>query len=146
MLNNRSVPANILLPHLTYQDVAQAIQWLSHTFGFVEHYRYGPPDAPQGAQLRLGDAWIMVNTTHPGRTSPAIAGANTQTLTVFVENVDEHYQRAKAAGAKIVEELNETPYGEYQYGVEDLDGHRWLFACHVCDVSPEKWGAQLAQA
>jgi uncharacterized glyoxalase superfamily protein PhnB len=35
-------------------------------------------------------------------------------------------------------------YGEKQYGVEDLEGHRWLFSQHVRDVSPEEWGAKVA--
>jgi hypothetical protein len=45
----------------------------------------------------------------------------------------------------IVEELNEAAYGEFQYGVEDLDGHHWLFARHARDVNPEDWGAKLAE-
>ena len=59
-------------------------------------------------------------------------------------NVDAHCKTARAAGAKIVEDLNETIYGERQYGVEDLEGHRWLVSRHVRDVSPEEWGAKIA--
>jgi uncharacterized glyoxalase superfamily protein PhnB len=55
----------------------------------------------------------------------------------------EHFGRAKAAGAKIVEELNETMYGELQYGVEDLERHHWLFSRHARDVSPDEWGATI---
>src|SRR5215203_6794772 len=88
---NRSVPADIVLPHLVYRDVAAAIAWLTTTFGFEEHYRYGPPDAPQGAQMHLGDAWIMLTSARPGRDSPAHLGAYTQSLTVFVADVDAHY-------------------------------------------------------
>jgi uncharacterized glyoxalase superfamily protein PhnB len=62
-------------------------------------------------------------------------------LTVFVEDVDAHYDRVRAAGAKIVEDINDTAYGERQYGVEDLEGHQWLFSRHVRDVSPPEWGA-----
>lgn len=58
MLTNRSVPANTVLPHVVYQNLADAIAWLNKTFGFAEHYRYGDPVS--GAQLHLGDAWIMV--------------------------------------------------------------------------------------
>ncbi len=47
-------------------------------------------------------------------------------------------------GAKIVEDLHETTYGERQYGAEDLDGHRWLFSRHVRDVAPNEWGAIVA--
>jgi uncharacterized glyoxalase superfamily protein PhnB len=115
---------------------------LSSAFGFVEHYRYGESS---GAQMHLGDAWIMVRKARPGEATPSQLGCWTQSLTVFVDDVEAHYQKAKAAGAKIVEELNETPYGEFQYGVEDLDGHHWLFARHARDVSPENWGAKLAE-
>jgi uncharacterized glyoxalase superfamily protein PhnB len=63
---------------------------------------------------------------------------------VFIEDVDAHFERAKSAGVRIVEELNETFYGERQYAAEDLEGHRWLFSKHVRDVSPEEWGATIA--
>jgi uncharacterized glyoxalase superfamily protein PhnB len=52
----------------------------------------------------------------------------------------------KSSGAKIVEELNETMYGERQYGVEDLEGHHWLFARHARDVDPAEWGAKVAES
>jgi uncharacterized glyoxalase superfamily protein PhnB len=145
MLTNRSVPANIILPHIVYQHVAAAIDWLKKTFGFIEHYRYGDP--VNGAQLHLGEAWIMVRETRrPGSNTPAQLGYGTQSLTVFVEDVDEHFCKTKAAGAKIVEELHETEYGERQYGVEDLEGHHWLFAKHARNVSPEAWGAKIAES
>ena len=138
MLKNRSVPANIILPHVTYHDLAAAIDWLKRVFGFTEHYRYGG-DPVQGAQLHLGDAWIMVNRARPGRSSPAHTGFDTQSLTVFVEDVDAHFEKTKSGGGKIVENLHETEYGERQYGVEDIEGHHWLFSRHAKDVSPEEW-------
>ena len=97
-----------------------------------------------GGQMHLGNAWIMLNSARPGRASPAQVGHDTQSLTVFVNDVDAHFEKAKAAGAKIVEDLHETEYGERQYGVEDLEGHHWLFSRHVRDVSPEEWGATIA--
>ncbi len=142
MLTNRSVPVDTLLPHVTYQDVPAALAWLATTFGFIEHYLYGNP--VQGAQMSLGRAWIMLNSKRDGRTSPAQLGHSTQSLTVFVHDVDAHFARTQSAGAKIVEELHETVYGERQYGVEDLEGHSWLFSQHVKDVSPEAWGATVS--
>ena len=65
---------------------------------------------------------------------------------MFVEDVDSHFERTKLAGAKIVEDLHETIYGERQYGVEDLDGHHWLFSQHARDVSPDEWGATVMEA
>jgi uncharacterized glyoxalase superfamily protein PhnB len=144
MIDNRSVPTNNLLSHVVYQDLPTAIDWLARTFGFVEHFRYGNP--PSGAQVRLGSAYVMVKQAKPGQSSPAQLGFGTQSLTIFVEDVESHFQRAKAAGARIVEDLHETEYGEFQYGVEDLDGHHWLFSRHARDVSPDEWGATIVNA
>jgi uncharacterized glyoxalase superfamily protein PhnB len=142
-MRNRSVPTDSVLPHVVYRDIAQALDWLTNTLGFSEHYRYGDPVS--GAQIFLGNAYIMISTPRPGGASPAQIGHRTQSLTVFVNDVDGHYARTKSAGAKIVEELHETIYGERQYGVEDLDGHHWLFSQHARDVSPDDWGATVAQ-
>lgn len=142
MIKNRSVPVDTVLPHIVYRNVTDAIAWLSKTFGFVEHYRYGEPVS--GAQMFLGKAYIMVRGARSGEAAPQ-HGSQTAFVTVFVDDVDAHYAKTKAAGAKIVEELHEVPYGERQYGVEDLDGHRWLFSQHVRDVSPNEWGATLAR-
>jgi uncharacterized glyoxalase superfamily protein PhnB len=142
MLKNRSVPTDIVLPHLHYQDLEAAIAWLSNVFGFKEHYRYGDPVS--GAQLYLGNAWLMVSTERPHGKSPATLGGETQSLTIFIEDIEAHYARTKAAGANIVEEPNETIYGEYQYAAYDLEGHHWLFSRHARDLSPEDWGAKVA--
>ena len=102
MLRNRSVPTDILLPHVAYRDVAEAIAWLGRAFGFHEHYRYGDPVA--GAQVYLGNAWIMLHGVKPGEATPAEVGFGTQSLTVFVEEVEAHFERAKAAYAQVLEE------------------------------------------
>jgi len=138
---NRSVPADTLLPHVTYQNLGEAMAWLTKAFGFQEYYRYG--DGPGGAQMWAEKAAIQIRQAREGQRSPAQLGYGTQSLTVFVDDVDGHYARAKAAGAKIVEEPHETEYGEYQYAAEDLDGHHWLFSRHAKDRSPEEWGAAV---
>jgi len=145
MVPNRSVPTDSLLPHLAYPNVADAIVWLERVFGFTEHYRYGGDGGDvRGAQLYLGNVFVMLHS-EPSQPTPAQLGYGTQSLTVFVDDVDAHFAKAKSEGAKIVEELHETEYGERQYGVEDLAGHHWLFSRHARDVSPEEWGAVLAK-
>lgn len=141
MVVNRSVPTDTVLPHVTYQDVAGAIRWLTRVFGFAEHYRYGDPIS--GAQVYLGKAYLMLHSARPNTASPAECGKRTQSLTIFVDNVDAHFERSKAAGARIVEEIQTTCYGERQYGVEDLEGHHWIFSQHAKDVSPAEWGATI---
>ena len=143
-MTNRSVPVDTVLPHIVYEDVGEAVAWLSTHFGFVEHYRYGSPDGSiSGAQMRLGRAVIMLKAVRPDLSTPRRAGCSTQSLTVFVDDVDTHFASARAAGSTIVEDLHETVYGERQYGVEDLAGHHWLFSQHAHDRSPEEWGARL---
>jgi uncharacterized glyoxalase superfamily protein PhnB len=143
VISNRSVPTDAVLPHIVYRDVEQAISWLSRAFGFVEHYRYGDPVS--GAQMSIGNAWLMLNRARDQRAIPKVLGFGTQSLTVFIEDVDAHFEHAKSSGVAIVEDLHETVYGERQYGAEDLDRHHWLFSRHARDVSPEQWGATLSR-
>jgi uncharacterized glyoxalase superfamily protein PhnB len=143
-MRNRSVPVEGILPHVSYRDVAAAMAWLTRVFGFEEHYRYGVDGGRvSGADMHLGGAHMMVRT-RVGAT-PAELGFGTQSLTVFVENVEGHYARAKAEGATIVEDPHETEYGEFQYAAVDLEGHHWLFSRHARDVAPEDWGAVVAK-
>jgi uncharacterized glyoxalase superfamily protein PhnB len=137
---NRSVPADAVLPHVVYQDLAEAIAWLTRVFGFEEYYRYGG-ERPAGGQMFAGRAAIQVRQARGSQRSPKELGFGTQSLTIFVEDVDGHYARAKAGDATILEEPHATEYGEYQYAAEDLDGHHWLFSRHAMDVRPEDWGA-----
>ena len=140
MMANRSVPVDTVLPHVMYRDLPAAIAWLSRVFGFAEHYHYGEPVS--GAQMYLGRAYVMVKDAK-GQAGPAEPGYGRQSLTIFIEDVEAHHARAKAAGAKILEEPHETVYGEFQYATEDLDGHHWLFSRHARDLSPADWGATI---
>src|SRR5712692_5507947 len=99
-MRNRSVPADTVLPHIIYPDITTALAWLTRTFGFTEHYRYGEPVS--GAQMYLGNAYIMLRASRPGSATPLQIGQMTQSLTVFVDDVDAHFEKTKSAGAKIV--------------------------------------------
>ncbi|MFC5865483.1 VOC family protein [Acidicapsa dinghuensis] len=146
MTVNRSVPTDTVLPHVVYRCVPDALCWLNRVFGFVEHYRYGEPGGlVSGAQVFAGSACIMISRAK-GFETPAQVGFRTQMLTVFVEDVDTHYTHTREEGARIIEPLHETIYGERQYGVEDIDGHHWLFSQHSHDISPEQWGAVVRRA
>jgi PhnB protein len=146
MISNRSVPTDTVVPHVVYPDVAEARAWLSKVFGFTEHFRYGDPTNPDGAQMLFGKACIMLHKSRPSGASQAQVGIAPQSVTVFVGDVDAHFEKAKAAGAQILEEPHETVYGEYQFAAKDLAGHHWLFSRHARDLNPADWGAQVSQA
>lgn len=144
MIRNRSVPTDTLIAHVGYRDLEQAIAWLHRAFNFVEHFRYGEPIG--GAQVRAGNAWIMLKALTPEARTPRELGYGTQSLTIFVDDVEAHCERARGAGATILEAPHTTVYGEFQYAASDLDGHLWVFSRHARDLSPSDWGATPAQA
>ena len=45
--------------------------------------------------------------------------------------MDAHFERARAGGARILSEVEDTSFGDRHYRVEDLEGHRWMFAQHT---------------
>ena len=49
---------------------------------------------------------------------------------VYVEDVQAHHDRAKAAGAEIVRSLQVTDYGSWEYSVRDPEGHLWSFGTY----------------
>src|SRR5690606_20482582 len=94
-----------------YEDARAAIDWLCHAFGFeVRLLIEGEGGRVDHSELTFGDGLIMVGSVHgrPGReftASPrALGGKNTQSLCLYVDDVDEHCARARAAGAEITRE------------------------------------------
>lgn len=128
-------------PYLSYADAPAAIEFLCRAFGFEESYRLPMPDGRLGhAELRFGESAIMLASAFPemGFVSPRdLDGVHSQ-VHCWVDDVDAHCERARAAGATIVAEPEDQPYGDRSYRVTDPEGHRWIFATHLRDVSPEE--------
>jgi PhnB protein len=124
--------------YLYYQDVAAALAWLARAFGFHERMRLpGPQGSIAHAEMELADGVIMLGCPSPEYRNPKRLGQATQSLYVYVEDVDKHFRHAREAGAKILEEPADQFYGDRRYGVEDPEGHLWYFAQRVRDVAPE---------
>ena len=79
------------------------------------------------AAMKFGDHLIMMGFPGPKYKNPKKLGEATQILYVNVNDADEHFARAKKAGAKILEEPEDTFYGHRRYGAEDPEGHQWYF-------------------
>lgn len=124
-----------IVPHLIYDDPGAAIEWLTRVFGFRERSaaRHTSPEGVIGrTQMEVGDSLVTVGLPSVHGGSP---GRDVSTmLYVYVDDVDEHYRHVGAAGARIVLELSERPWGDRCYQVTDLEGHQWTFAQHVKDV------------
>jgi len=130
---------------LTYAHAATAIDWLCNAFGFEVQLKV---EADNGkiahSELVLGGGMVMIGDDDEGknrswRKSPAaLGGANTQTLCVYIDDVDTHCERARKAGATIAKEPTTTDYGDgywvdRSYECIDLEGHHWWFMTRIED-------------
>ena len=125
-------------PYLLYEDLSNSLDWLRKAFGLGERMRMSAPDGSANhAELVIGDGVIMVGQPGADYQNPKHLGHCTHQVYVYIDDADAHYAQAKAAGATILEEPNDTFYGDRRYGAEDCEGHHWCFATHVRDVAPE---------
>jgi PhnB protein len=129
-----------VIPMLSYEDGIAALEWLTKAFGFRERHRFAAPDGRLAhAEMEVGDGVIMLASPTPDYQSPkrhrevckqarkwlAVPWIIDGVL-VYVDDLDEHFARAKAVGATILSDLEEGPPGR-RYRAEDLEGHRWFF-------------------
>lgn len=121
------MPAVSVIPELGYPDVGEAIRWLEGAFGFRLRWRVGGHRAQMWAE---GGAVVLTESGGGGA------------VMVRVEDVDAHWRRAAAFGARILREPADYPYGERQYAAEDLGGNRWNFSQTIADVDPRDWGGE----
>jgi uncharacterized glyoxalase superfamily protein PhnB len=130
MKTNRSMPPGTVIPELPYDDVRTAAAWLCRTFGFQERLRIGN----HRCQLTFDEASVVAIE----RKEPGISY-----VLVHIDDVDSHYERVKGSGAQIINPPTDYSFGERQYTVEDLGGHRWTFSQTIADVDPRAWGGEL---
>ena len=83
----------------------------------------------------------MLGEPGGGYRGPRHTGHHHSFLQVMVDDIDAHFERARAAGATILAEPVDKEYGIRSYRAEDLEGHRWDFASQLREVQPEEWGA-----
>lgn len=139
MQTNRSAPPATVTPVLVYPDVRGAVAWLEQAFGFEEKVRIGEAHR---SQMRVGeDGAIVVADVRRDQVAPT-GGVVTQLLKIRVRDVDAAFDRAREAGARVLEEPHTWEYGERSCVVEDPAGHRWELTQTVRDVDPGEWGGE----
>jgi uncharacterized glyoxalase superfamily protein PhnB len=141
------------MPSLSYRDPIAAMTWLETAFGcetatLVTDAQGGVAYAEMsfdGAYFCVMQEWESPQLIGPVRVrSPLSAeSVNTQFLRVSVRDLRAHCERARAAGARIVQEPGEQHYGDVTYRALDVEGHAWNFHEHVRDVSAEELGRTM---
>jgi uncharacterized glyoxalase superfamily protein PhnB len=110
-----------IYPFMRFADSDAALEWLSRAFGFNELVVYRNDEgAVHHAEMSLGPGIVMFGPGDP----------TSQGVYVAVEDADAHYEQAKAAGAEIMREVEDTDYGSREYTARDLEGHVWSFGTY----------------
>ena len=137
-----------VIPYLAIAGANEAIDFYTNVLGFKERMRMPGPDGKVGhAELELGDSMLMLADEFPdmGNKGPKSIGGSPVTVSLYVENVDDVFKRAIAAGATEISPLSDQFYGDRTGAFEDPFGHRWHVASHVEDVSPEEMEKRSAE-
>jgi uncharacterized glyoxalase superfamily protein PhnB len=132
MAESSTPPAQRVFPYLYVDDVGAYLAFLSEAFGFrTRSHHVDPHDAHHvHAEAALGDVVVMV-----GRASPKWGTVSARGLPgvhagvfVYVDDVDEHCRRARAAGAVVDAPPEDKDWGDRMYSARDCERNQWYFA------------------
>ena len=129
------------VPMVAYEDATRAADWLTRAFGFSERERFHDAQGiVTDVVLEYGGEFFLAghpNAAYRGPRRHALSCATARAwldtpfvvdgVLVYVDDLEDHHRVAKAAGAKILSEI-EANTVQRQYRCEDLEGHRWMFA------------------
>lgn len=130
-----------VLPYLRARDASAAIEFYKRVFGAEELFRLTEPSGRIGhAELTFGSAIVMISDEYPehGIQSPLAFNGTGSMIQVQVDNVDEIFQRAVAAGAKVTMEPKDQFYGQRSAKFTDPFGHEWGIGQTIENVSNEE--------
>lgn len=141
----------VLTPSVVFVDPLAAIEWLGRAFGFeiamlltdekgsVAHAEM----SFRGAHIGVMGEWSSEALLGPAKMkSPKTVGASTQFIWMNVDDVRAHCEKARKAGANIVQEPAEQSYGACTYRVLDPEGHVWNFRELTSAVPDEEFEQQ----
>jgi uncharacterized glyoxalase superfamily protein PhnB len=122
-----------VFPGLRYDDPAAAIEWLGKAFGLREHFvARGDDGTIAHAELAWGDDGYVMLGAHSNGSDGRLAlpsGPGQLYLVVAPDQIDAHYERAVAAGAQVLRELEDLGY-DRGYTVADPEGNAWSFGSY----------------
>ena len=123
-----------LAPYLTVRDGQASIEFYARAFGFEAYGEVmrGDDGQVQHASMRLGEAAIMFGPEEGsmGLRVPAAGSPDSQTLYVYVPDVDAVHARAQRAATTVVQAPTDQFWGDRTAVFKDPDGYHWTFATH----------------
>jgi len=120
---------------MRYEDAATAIDWLERAFGFERsEVHEGPNGGVAHAELTFGDGMVMLSTAGENRlglkTARELGAVNQGVYVIVDDGIEAHHERALAAGAEVLQGLEDTDYGSRNYTVRDPEGNVWSFGTY----------------
>jgi uncharacterized glyoxalase superfamily protein PhnB len=127
-------------PYLLCQRVADVLSFVERAFDAEVLQRMPSPDGKVvHAEVRIGDSRVMLGeASREWRPMPG-------SVYVYVDDVDEVYRRAIAAGGRSIMEPADMFYGDRNSGVADPGGNVWWISTHVEDVADDELTARAAE-
>jgi PhnB protein len=128
----------LLSPYLAVREASQAIEFYTAAFGACERFRLTDPNSGKvgHAEMIVNGSLVMLSDEYPGHnTAPATLGGSPVTFSLMVDDVDAWVERARAAGAIIKMEPQNTFYGHRSAVIVDPFGHQWMVQREVEKVS-----------
>ncbi|VTZ22709.1 Glyoxalase [Methylocella tundrae] len=130
---------------VTYVNPKAAYLWLETAFGFEPLMVI--LDAAENiahSEMSYGESVVMIGSEWSAdhKSPKSLGGVNTQSVHVQMarsENIDAHCDRAREAGAEILQEPDTQFYGDRTYRARDPEGHIWTFGVTVREMSPGEW-------
>jgi uncharacterized glyoxalase superfamily protein PhnB len=124
-----------LAPSVFYRDPEAAMLWLEKAFGFERALTVtGDDGALEHIEMAAGDGALTIAGLWGdfSRSPLDVGGGNTQFLKLVLNgDLDAHFQRAVAAGARIAQSPGDQAYRQRTYRVFDPEGHLWTFATNL---------------
>jgi PhnB protein len=135
-------------PYLIVDGASAAIEFYEKVLGAKERMRMPGPGGKVGhAEIQIGDSVIMLADEFPdmGAVNPKKVGGSPVMIMLYVDDVDDVFNRAIKAGATSTRPVENQFYGDRLGAFDDPFGHKWSVASHVEDVSPEDMEKRMAE-
>ena len=130
-------------PALGYLNPKAALDFLRDAFGFELDLMIEDENGNLAhSQMAYGDGKIMVGNEWSAdhRSPKSIDLKCTQTVHMHLaEDIDQHCEKARKAGAEIIAEPETQFYGDRTYRARDPEGHIWTFSQTVTSMTPAEW-------
>ncbi|MDX6250450.1 MAG: lactoylglutathione lyase [Kribbellaceae bacterium] len=109
-----------VFPIVTTADLERLLPFYTDVLGGEKVYQFPPEGAPAYVSLRFGKASVGLGHDPALKTQEGPAAIS---LWLYVDDIQAMVDRIRGAGARIVHEPVDQPWGEREARAEDPDGN-----------------------